>query len=211
MIDRVYFENAAGEKFMPWERFGMFLKSHSVSPAKPKLHTFSLDGMDGELDLTEWAGEVRYEPREVKLSFRDVNESAYRELVQFALGRRVKVMLSDDPDYYYEGRCGAIETDTERRVTDVDMTVTCGPYRLARAATVKQIAANGQAYVRARRMTATPTVTATAACTIGYGGETFAVQSGTHTVAGLRITDELKQMTVTGNATVTLTWTDGVL
>ena len=208
MIDTVIFENQHGEKFMPYEQYGIYMKSHSISPPKPKLYRYAVEGADGEIDLSEWSGEVRFEPREVSISFREMGEKYYHALVQFALGRMIKVMFSNDRDYYCYGRCTAIDADTKKRVSDVDMTVVCDAYRLKRVPTVVNV--TGSAALKAQRMTATPTITASAACTVTFGGTTYSLSAGAQTVDGIRITDRPQTMSVSG-ATLEVRWTDGVL
>lgn len=215
MIDTVVFENEHGEKFMPYEQYGIFMKSHRFSPPTPKIYRYGLDGADGEIDLSEWAGEVKYEPREVNISFLEMGERAYHSLVQFALGRMIKVMFSNDPDYYCYGRCTAIDADTKSRVTDVDMTVTCEPYRLKRNETVVSASVNGSGSVilRARRMTAIPQIKASKACTATFDGATYSLSAGSQTIPAIKITDRPKTMTFSTSSatTIEVSWTDGVL
>ena len=213
MIDTVIFENQHGEKFMPYEQYGIYMKSHSISPPKPKLYRYAVEGADGEIDLSEWSGEVRFEPREVSISFREMGEKYYHALVQFALGRMIKVMFSNDRDYYCYGRCTAIDADTKKRVSDVDMTVVCDAYRLARVPTIVtvNVPGSGSVVLKARRMTATPTITASAGCSVTFGGTTYSLSAGAQTVDGIRITDRPQTMTISGTSNLEIRWTDGVL
>jgi len=215
MIDTVTFENQYGEKFMPYEQYEIYMKSHSFSPPTPKIFRYALDGMDGEIDLSDWAGEVKFEPREVSISFREMSERAYHALVQFALGRVIKVMFSNDPDYYCYGRCTGIETDVNSRVADVDMTVTCGAYRLKRVPTIVKVNVNGtgSVVVKAKRMTATPQITVSGDCTVTFGGETYELTEGSNTIPEIKITDRPATMAFTASAatTIEVKWTDGVL
>lgn len=213
MIDTVIFENQYGDVFMPYEQDGIYMKSHSISPPTPRIHRFSLDGMDGALDMTEWAGEVKFEPREVQIAFRDMSADTYTALVQFCLGRMVKIMFSDDLDHYLYGRCDAADVATERRVSDYDMKFTCEPYRLERFLTTveRTVDQSAEITLRARRMTATPTITVTAACTLEFDDETYELEAGTHEMSGIRITDRPKVLSVTGSTGITITWRDGIL
>ncbi len=213
MIDTVVFENEHGDKFMPYQQYGIYMKSHTVSPPKPKLNRISLDGADGELDLSEWAGEVKYESRQVRIEFRDMDEVYYRRLVQFALGRMLKVMFSDDPECYMYGRCYSIETQTSKRVSDVTMKMICDPYRMMRVPTRYRVVSSGSTSVllKAQRRTSTPTIDATAACTVTFDGTTHNIASGSHDYPAIKITDQPKVMSISGSATLIISWTDGVL
>lgn len=213
MIDTVVFENQYGEKFMPYEQYGIYMKSHSISPPKPKLYRYAVEGADGEVDLSDWSGEIRFEPREVNISFREMGEEFYHAVVQFALGRMIKVMFSNDREHYCYGRCTSIEADTKKRVTDADMVVLCDAYRLYRVPTIvtANVTSSGSVVLKARRMTATPTITASAACSVTFDGETYSLSAGVQAVDGIRITDRPQTMTISGTANLEIKWTDGVL
>ena len=212
MIDTVSFQNDRGEWLFPYEQYGIIMKTHVISPPKPKVHRFSLDGMDGDLDATEWAGEVRYEPRTAEISFRDMSAEQYEALVQFVLGRNVKIFFSEAQDLYLYGRCEKLGTETRDRVTDLDLSFTCKPYRFARFLTTVSLTVDtsGETVLCARRMSAKPTIVTSAAMTLSFGGTTYNLDSGTST-PNMTITDQPQTLTITGSGTISITWQDGVL
>ena len=214
MIDTVVFENAYGDRLIPHQR-GIFMKYHDAPPPSPKILRFELDGMDGALDMTEWAGETKYESREVTIGFRDMTAQFYDELTQFCVGRMVKIMFSDDPKYYLYGRGNADSRSVRNRIIDGDISFTCDPFRLARAMTSlsESITTSGSMTLRAKRMSVVPTFTLSAACTLGYGGNSYSLESGTHTVSGIVVTDRpaVLSITTSSSATVTAAWRDGIL
>ena len=69
-----------------------------------------IPGMDGMLDLTDYlTGRPNYGQRQGSLSFEVDNDheswEALRErIVALLHGKRLKMLLTDDPDYYYDGR-----------------------------------------------------------------------------------------------------------
>lgn len=208
MIDTVTFENEHGEVMRPYEDLGIFLKSHNAALPEPKVYRVSLDGADGDIDMTEWAGEVLYKPRLVNMQFRDMSARHYADVANFVLGRRVKITFSEAPDFYFVGRCERPQTATESRVTDFQFDFTCEPYRLRKTPTRHSI--QGSGVLRAARMTAQPTITASAACTMTVGGTAFDLAAGEQTLAGFVVTDRPQRVEISGGATVEFAWRDGV-
>lgn len=214
MIDRVTFQTASGELIMPYEHLGIIMVNHTVSPPQPKIYRVALDGADGELDMTEWAGDVRFSDRTVEIVLRDLNASPmYDTLVQKLTGRRCKVSFSEDPAHYLEGRCDKIERETRQRVTDITIELTCSPWRLNRAITKKtySIGTNTKIKLKTERMPVIPKIVLSAACTLTWDGTAHALTAGTYTPDWLVVTDAGGTLTANGSGTAEISWRDGVL
>lgn len=69
-----------------------------------------IPGMSGSLDLSDYlTGEPEYSDRKGSLEFFVMNgygvrENRRSEIASFLDGRKMRVILEDDPGYYYEGR-----------------------------------------------------------------------------------------------------------
>lgn len=164
MMDRVYFELADGTILQPYEDWGMLLKHFDAPPPEPRLYTVEIEGMDGTLDMTEWAGVVHYQPREVTISLRDMR-GFHQQLVNKLNGRRVKIWRMEEPSKYYIGRCTSIPTEPmKHHVTDADYTFLCEPYRRFKEKTVANGPANDSwtsLILSAGTMPTIPTLTVT--------------------------------------------------
>lgn len=209
MIDTVYFENEYGEMLRPYEDFGIFMASHTIEEPKPKTYRVDLDGIDGDLDMSEWAGDVTFNTRKVTVAFRDMSAADHDHVVNFLLGQRVKIRFSEDPDFYYTGRCEIPTRTTQRRVTDFSFDFTCEPFKLRNFLTTQEV--KRFANLRAERMSAQPTITASAACTATFGGREFALEAGEQTLRDFVITRRPTRLEVSDGATLTLVWRDGRL
>ena len=87
-----------------------------INPPKPKVQYVDIPGADGSIDLTEsLAGRPVYSDREGSLDFIVLNDfnvdnynynwiDVYTDIMRYLHGRRMKMVLEDDPNYYYEGR-----------------------------------------------------------------------------------------------------------
>lgn len=212
MMDYIIFEDERGRQLRPHE-LGIYLKSFSAPPPEPKIYREAIDGADGEVDMTEWAGEIRYNTRTVTIDYRDMAETQMNNVVNFLHGRRVKIIHSRDLEHYYEGRCDKADVQTKKRVTDASLTFTCFPYRRAVHETriTKTVNGTSDILLQAVRESVIPTITTTAQMTLQYEGATYSAKAGTFVSPDIVATDVPKTLTVKGTGKITLTWRDGEL
>lgn len=116
------------EVIQPYEEYGILLVTYDAPP--PPLRTFrvEIEGRNGSVDMTEWAGNTFYNDREVNMTLRDLHGGA-RAFVNRVAGRRLRLYFDPDySDWYFEGRCEEISTSTRKHVTDITMRVVCHPF-----------------------------------------------------------------------------------
>lgn len=145
MIGRVEFAilGAQGGILRPFEDYGMYLVSYDAPPPLPKIEDVQIEGRSGSIDLTEWAGDVFYDTRNVTVKLRDMRGDA-TELVTRLNGRRVRVYFDDQPEWYFLGRVKSMAESTRRHVSDLTMQITCDPWKYPRVADgTGQYAASG--------------------------------------------------------------------
>ena len=212
------FENSSGTKLRPYEDLEIVLSSHTVTPPKPKTHFVQVDGADGNVDLSEWAGEIKFEDRTVKAVFTCIaDRSNHSEVVDifkaFMLGRRLKITFSDEAGYYYDGRCTSVEVNTEKNISTIECEFVCKPYKTSYKPTVikKTVSNSVQIWLKAMRKTVIPTITVDKTVTLTYGALAYTMQAGTRQIPGIVVTDTAKMLTVTGACNITLQWVEGVL
>ena len=212
MMDYVIFEREDGTQLKPLD-YGILLKTFDAPPPSPKLYTEAIDGMDGDLDMTEWAGEIRYNNRKVTVNFRDMSGEQYARLINFLHGRKVIIYHSTDLSHYFEGRCVEADDETRRHVTDFGFEFSCYPYR--RAATLtrisKTLTGSTDIILTAARESVAPTFTVSAQTTVTYNNTLYSLRPGTAVIPNLIINDTPQTITVNTIGTVTIQWRDGVL
>lgn len=212
MMDYVIFEREDGKTFEPLE-YGLLLKSFDCPTPAPKLYTESIEGMDGELDMSSWAGEIRYNNRVVEAAFRDMSGERYNDLINFLHGRKVKIYHSTDLDHYFEGRCTKAEPETRSHVTTFGLTFSCHPYRRAVRLTkiTKEMTGSEDITLQAARESVCPEFTVTAQTTVQIGGALYSLMPGKSVIQNFVLNDALQTITVNAIGNVEITWRDGVL
>lgn len=115
--------------------FGLIPMSRPVVlPPEPKVSYLDIPGRNGALDLTETiTGNITYENRQGSWKFvvdknRDWVE-VYSELLSFIQGRFLRVILEDDPLYYYEGRLNISEWSSEKNHSVITINYILDPFK----------------------------------------------------------------------------------
>lgn len=112
----------------------------SINLGFPEAKTYEqeIPGADGSLDLTDaiCAGDVKYKNRSLSLEFeapdRDFFEwaSLTSEIANYLVGKRLKIILDTDPDYYYIGRLKLDTEKTDRELSVITLSGDVDPYKL---------------------------------------------------------------------------------
>lgn len=104
--------------------------------AEPRLVYLEIPGADGELDAsTALTGRVLYEMREGSFDFwvdNDRTESWYQlytKMKRYVQGRNLKVILDDDPLWYYEGRFWFSDPEQDNYNMKVTLNYKVKPYK----------------------------------------------------------------------------------
>lgn len=209
-----------GEAFHSFRDLNLILAPFVLPPAQPKINLLEIEGMDGSLDLTEANGEVKYNDRELKFTFTVFlpDELTFEErqtAVSNALnGKRCKITLDKDCDYYFTGRCSVNEYLCDRRLCQIVITAKVAPYKLLQNETVESFALSNteQSIVLVnRRKAVVPVITVTDAATITFGGVTKQLTAGSYKVLDFQLKPGNNAFTVSGTGTITFTYQEGDL
>lgn len=118
-----------------WD-WGLLLREHPVvSPPVPKTKLVEVPGSDGHIDLSEvLTGQIHYEMREITCKFtmmaaRDRWPSLYSEILNFLHGKRMKITLDNEQDFYYTGRVEISEWNPGQTVAELTIKATVSPFK----------------------------------------------------------------------------------
>ena len=198
----------------------LILAPFSHAPANPKTTFVDIPGGDGAIDLTEAHGEVKYDDREFTFTF-SVNHTETRSFdektkqVSNALnGKRCKITLDRDPNYYWQGRCIVNKYVQDKKKKQITVKAIVAPYKLKQDDTsvIVNLRSTAQTITLTNgRKSAVPTITCTGATTIIFNGGTYNLAAGTHKILDIRLTEGQHQAKVSGSGTLTFKWTEGDL
>ena len=122
-----------------YTKWGLRLLQITIGPPEPKSMLVNIEGGDGVLDLSAaLTGDIAYNTRNLELSFDAPNCDYYKwpglvsEIMDELHGRRKKIVLDNDPGYYYDGLVTVDNKKTNAVFAEITITAQCQPYKMER-------------------------------------------------------------------------------
>lgn len=107
-----------------------------IAMPEPKLTTVEVPGANGVLDLSEALTKYpTYNNRDGSIKFHVLNDKEpwnkhYQRIANYLHGKRMEMVLEDDPSYYYYGRYKVAWTSSNNGTwANVDINYTLDPYK----------------------------------------------------------------------------------
>lgn len=219
-----------------YKDFGLILSSQTISLPKPKTKTVEVPGADGVIDLTEClTDDVKYQNRTLSFTFTVIDPMAswsavLSEVTNFLHGRKLRIYLDWDKNFYYEGRCGVNSFKSNKRLATIVVDCDCDPYKVEKNSTsspwlwdefsfvdgiiyTNKVTVSGSATATLinRRKVVSPTFTCSAAMTVTFEGVTYSLPVGTTTVLDIRLQEGENIVTFKGTGTVQIDYKGGSL
>ena len=197
-------------------------QSVEVSPAEPKINLIDIPGADGSKDLSEQpAGRVVYKSRKITWTFAlypgDKWDEKHAQVSNALNGRRCRITLSTDPDFYYEGRVAVKKYKSDGWLHQITVEATCHPYKFKQHETTVT-AELGADYVTLQlpnsRRVVVPTIEVTTDATIQWGNSSFGLSAGSHRVLSVELQEGQNALAAKANAgtgSITVTYQEGSL
>lgn len=165
--------------YQSYDDLSLILTKKTIGAAEPKTATIIVPGGDGELDFTEYFGEINYTNRTLSFEFSTVSNPAefltlYSRIQNLLHGRRMSVRLSDDPDFYYEGRVFVNEWESDKRIGKIVIDVNADPYKLKNTVTVVSAIVSTTTAINCPNLkkSVIPKITTSAEVTVTFGSYT---------------------------------------
>ena len=216
--------------------FGMILTSKSIGLPEPKLETVDIPGRDGVLDLTDViADAVRFKNRKLSFVFtikgnQELFFKTLDDILNYLHGSKLRVILDDDPQFYYFGRCTVNDFKTNKCIGTIQINVDAEPYK-------KEIDPSGQGWLWDSysfencvlhtseitvtgtqtfnlvnlKKTVSPTFLCSAPMTVTFNNKVIQLYAGKQTVHDIRLREGDNNLTFDGNGTVTIIYERGIL
>lgn len=129
-----------------YDEYGMIMMSrpHTGEPA-PKTYSQDIPGADGALDLTEaTTGEVKYSNRPIETKYLKMipleQQAAFKSRLMHDLhGKKLQVILDEDPNYYYYGRVSVTLDEAHHNRMYFTISVDAEPFKIDLADTLVEV------------------------------------------------------------------------
>ena len=197
----------------------LILESKEMGSPAIKVRKVDVEGADGTLDYTDFFGEAKYENATHKFTFstivpQDEFLSQFSQVKNALHGRKVRIILDDDPTFFYIGRLSVSPFTSSKAVGKLSIEADCEPYKMKINPTVISVTVNGTKVITLPniRKRAVPEVkiVAESGLNIVYQvSNVWDLSSGTYTLPELELVEGDNTVTVTGTGTISFTWTEG--
>lgn len=230
-IEHVLFDN-----INTYEDFGLLVQEISISEAPIKEELIDIPGADGKLDFsTALTGDVKFDNRTITIELaKRKNESCYSEYskVQNALnGKTMKIVLSNDQNFYYKGKVKVKDFDRYSLLQNITIECDVEPYKYDRYASdedwlwnpfsfedgiineTKDLEVNGtrEVVIYGRRKRVVPVITCENEMQVIFEGKTYNLSSETQKVLDIQITEGENILKFVGTGTVSIEYRGGSL
>lgn len=197
--------------------FNLILKPKTRPFPTPKTKYVSIEGKDGDLDLTtSLTGDVKYENISYQLEFylkdkRANWEEALLKLSTYLHGKKMNLTFSEETDWYYVGRFTLSPVESDRNIGSIVVDCVLEPYRLKKVETIKTITGTGTLTLTNTRKWVMPVITSSSNMQFTFEGKTFNV-NGTLQSPDIILKEGNNTIEVTsGTGTLTVTYREGKL
>lgn len=177
------------------EDLKLIQQSVKIGPAVLRTSYIQVPGADGSLDLTAALGTENYDDREITWIFAlypGDDWAERRQKVNNAInGIACKIILDDEPGWYYTGRLEVTEQATDKLLRTITVKAICRPWRCKLNPTTVTRSDLGSAYRQLsmpnERRPVVPTITVEQATTLLWQGNTYTINAGTHRLPDIQL------------------------
>lgn len=242
MSNRHFYSITFGDK-NTWDEWAMMpVKAGRIEFVTPEVKRESVEvpGADGELDLSEvLTGYPTYENRRGSIKFRFYDNGTparprWHNLKNYLHGRKMRAVVEDDLEYYYEGRfmVGDLEWAKRGNWADTEISYDVKPYKLEFATSTEDwlwdpfnfetgvireyggIEVNGLTTVNvtgSRKPTVPKFIVTGGALTLTFNEITYDLPVGTTVLPQITLMDEEYEMIFDGVGSVSIEFRGGCL
>lgn len=204
------------DEYDTYEDFGLILTSKKIGTPKVKSKKIRIEGADGELDYTDFFGEPKFENRELEFEFQIKARPTefvkiHSEVLNALNGKQVRIVLEDDPDFYYVGRLTVSDLTPSGIKANINISCDCEPYKYKLEVTTVSQAVSGSASIVLNnlRKRVVPKITTDAEFNFSWGKFSTTVSAGTFQLHEFELVAGGNLITVEGTGNVTFEYQEG--
>ena len=196
----------------------LILSKKEIGAPSVKTKKVEIEGADGSIDYTDFFGRPNYGDVTHKFTFSSIvprsdSITQYTKVKNALHGQKLRIVLDDDPGFYYVGRCYVSSYTDEKGIGKITVECDCEPYKYKATNTVVTRAVDGTEVISLTngKKHAVPVITTSAAMTIAFGDGIWTSNPGTYTIPELELVEGENDVTVTGVGNIRFEWQEGSL
>ncbi|MGD6877825.1 hypothetical protein [Bacillus infantis] len=200
-----------------YDDLSLILSKKEMGSPDIKKNEVDIQGADGVLDYTEYFGDIKYTNRLLKFDFAVINQANflthYSNVQDKLHGKKVQIILDEEPGYYYTGRLSVSPYTNEKGIGYISIECDCEPYKKKLTETVVTKAVSGATSIilNNSRQRLVPEITTDATFIIAFGSYSGTFDAGTFRIPELELVEGYNMLTVTGTGNITFRYREGRL
>lgn len=207
-------------QYHSYRDFSLVLGEKEIAAPKVKTVKIEIGGADGALDLTEFFGEPNYDDVTHKFQFftlvPQVEFLALYSTIKDAIhGQKVRIVLDDDPGFFYLGRCHVSSFTSAKGVGTVSVEADCEPWKYKAAQTTITQGISGEDTIvltnLRKRVVPEVTISTESSLRLAFGDNIWDLGSGSYTLPELELQAGENAVSVTGTGTVAFSYQEAGL
>lgn len=198
--------------------FSLILKSKEIGSQEVKEKKIDIEGADGFLDFTDIYGEPKYGNVQHKFNFSTIVPqseflSLYSTVKNAIHGKKLRVILDDDPLFFYVGRCFVSKFTDEKNVGIISIETDCEPWKYKQDVTAVQFDVDGSLTVTLQnsRKRVVPLITTFSDMSFTFDGVTYSHEAGVFEIPEIELKEGENEITINGTGNVRFTYQEGEL
>lgn len=187
MADQIFIDGEG-----TYDTYGLILTEASEEPPEPKIYTVDVPGGDGQIDLSEFGGDLVYSNRNMTYTFlltsreKSKIEGEKTKLSKLWHGKNLPFTLSWDTGYTYTGRITIDKYPNNYRYGTITLKISAKPYKFYKIRTLLVNAAGGVTVsIENGRKRVCPTIEVQHTTLVAFEGETYTLEPGTYKIKDL--------------------------
>lgn len=194
--------------------YGSIMNYARITPAAVKENYVDIAGGDSDIDLTEAVGGVAFEDGKIDFKFTFFDTQSKERMKNDLHGRKVRIVLERDPDFYYDGRIKCTQDGQDKNLYELCFVAKVKPYKYEKRETVHVENVNGrqkEIILPNSRMPIMPRITVSGKVSLTYEGSRYTMQTGVYQVPELTLYEGYNHMKLTGEGTIKFEYRKGQL
>lgn len=170
-----------------------------------------IPGGNSSLDLTEAVSGVTFSDGQIAFKFTFSREDERSRMKNDLHGKRMKIILEREPEYYYDGRLFCKEGEYAGNIFELYIDARIAPYKQERQMTIhkEEIVSAKDIVLLNDRMPAMPSITVAGNIGISYNGCSFRFTDGTYVVPEITLLEGANRLHVSGRGSLQLQYRKG--
>lgn len=201
--------------------WNLIMTSKNIGEAEPQTSYLEIPGRNGSLDLTEAFGEIYYKDRTLTFQFDLFQEpSVWWELDSkinnYLHGKKHKIILDVDDNFYYLGRCKVSALTNDKTVGHLTVECQCDPYKYKLNITRKTFnipieAGIVQVSIYNLKKRVVPTIYVDKNVNIKFGDTTYSLSEGKNVILNIMLEEGENIFEILSDVNITFEYQEATL